>query len=126
MRRSSPRMMISCALVENGLKHRAPGGRHQAVAGAVFSICPGTGREMESHDLRPFGRCHVEETVARARRQVRLDVVHHVPIRMAHEQRRNVGHVGLDEDARGARLHGERRVPGVWPGLNGDDPGTTS
>src|SRR3954453_17946390 len=113
MRGSSSRMTMSYALVKNALKHRAPGARHQAVAGAVLlDLTQTREREMEPDDLRLFGRGHVVEFVTCSRRQIRLDVIHHVPIGMAQEQCRDVGHIGLDEDAPRARLQRERSMSG--------------
>jgi len=44
------------ALVENALKHGAPGGRHQAVAGPVLlDLTQTREREMEPDDLRLLG-----------------------------------------------------------------------
>src|SRR4030081_2720311 len=53
----------------NALKHRAPGSRHQAVAGPVLlDLTQTREREMEPDDLRLLGRGHVVEFVTCARR----------------------------------------------------------
>ena len=82
---------------------------------------------MEADHHRLFGRRHVVELVTGGLRDVGIDIVGHMPVRIAQEEFGNVGDVGLDQDFRIARGDRERGVSGRVAGASIEVmPGATS
>jgi hypothetical protein len=49
--------------------------------------------EVETHHQRFFGGCHVVKLVPGRLRLQRIDVIGHMPVRIAQEEFRNVGDI---------------------------------
>src|ERR1700753_4512182 len=78
-----------------------PGRRDQAVLRTVLLDMADAGKgEVEADDRRLLRRRHVVELMTGLLREFGLGVVHHMPIRIAQEEFRDVGYVGLDQDFR--------------------------
>src|SRR3982074_2897611 len=64
--------------------HRIPCDRNQTIFRAVLlDVADGWEREVEAHHQRFFDSCHVVELVAGRLRLHRIDVIGHVPVRIA-------------------------------------------
>jgi len=82
---------------------------------------------VEAHHRRLLGRSHVVEFMTGRLRRLRIDVVGDVPVRIAQEEFRNVGDVGLDQDLELPEATTNDVCPGVCPGVATEvTPGTTS
>src|ERR1700761_1128159 len=74
-----------------------PGRRDQAVLRTVLLDMADAGKgEVEADDRRLLRRRHVVELMTGLLREFGLGVVHHMPIRIAQEEFRDIGDVGLD------------------------------
>src|SRR5882757_5499710 len=81
--------------------HWIPCDRNQPILRAVLLHMPdGWEREVEAHHQRLFGGCHVVKLVPGRLRLHRIDVIGHMPVRIAQEELRDVGDIGLDQNSR--------------------------
>src|SRR4051812_7855888 len=105
--------------------HWIPCDRNQTVLRAVVLHMPdGRECEVEARHQRFFGGGHVVKLVPGRLRLHRIDVIGHMPVRIAQEEFRDVGDIGLDQDS---GVSGCDRKGGVTRRvarrLNRSDPG---